>query len=645
MNRFLLFLILLSLQSKAQKSGLHNYTNEIASFEKNGHARLYNNREANANANNYNIVYTRCEWEVDPALNYIKGIITVFFIMQERGQSISFDLVNELITDSVVQRKQPLNFSHTSNELAITLNHIVNIGQLDSVSIYYQGTPASSGFGSFILSTHDSVPVLWTLSEPYGSRDWWPCKNGLEDKIDSIDIFINHPSNYKAASNGLLQSELIINNGTRIITHWKHRYPIASYLVCMAVTNYVTFENNITLDGVELPMTTFCYPENQADFETGTQYTLNALRLFHQYLGPYPFIKEKYGHVQFGWGGGMEHQTSTFISNTDERLTSHELAHQWFGDNLTCASWKEIWLNEGFATFLARFYFEQKYPSEVVNERRAVVEDITSFPDGSVYVSDTSDVNRVFDSRLTYNKGSFLLEMLRLKLGDSLFFKGLKEYQQSTSLMYNFTTTRDLKNVLENVSATDLNNFFTQWYTGEGYPSYYIQWSMLGDDHIKVKINQTTSHASVSFFEMKVPLTFKNNNQEETIYFDNHSNGEVFIKELNFTPDTIIVDQGYQLISKNNSSKKIGFPIEDHADFDVYPNPIKSNTVVYLHDFMENEANLSVYNMNGQLLFTKVLSLFNGTEMVYLHMENFSKGAYIINIVSGNKQYTKKIIK
>jgi hypothetical protein len=144
---------------------------------------------------------------------------------------------------------------------------------------------------------------------------------------------------------------------------------------------------------------------------------------------------------------------------------------------------------------------------------------------------------------------------------------------------------------------------------------------------------------------MKVPLTFKNNNQEETIYFDNHSNGEVFIKELNFTPDTIIVDQEYQLISKNNSSKKIGFPIEDHADFDVYPNPIKSNTVVYLHDFMENEANLSVYNMNGQLLFTKVLSLFNGTEMVYLHMENFSKGAYIINIVCGNKQYTKKIIK
>ncbi|MEI2747579.1 MAG: M1 family aminopeptidase [Ferruginibacter sp.] len=169
-----------------------------------------------------------------------------------------------------------------------------------------------------------------------------------------------------------------VNAGTSIITHWKHRYPIATYLVCFAVTNYAVFNNSVQLGNVNLPMVTYCYPESQTAFEAGTQNTLDAMQLFSQYFGEYPFIKEKYGHVQFGWGGGMEHQTSTFIVSTNESLVAHELGHQWFGDKITCASWEDIWLNEGFATYLARFYMENKYPATVVANRLIVLNNITA---------------------------------------------------------------------------------------------------------------------------------------------------------------------------------------------------------------------------------------------------------------------------
>ena len=205
---------------------------------------------------------------------------------------------------------------------------------------------------------------MWSLSEPYGSRDWWPCKNGLDDKADSIDVFITNPIAYKAASNGILQSETPVSGGTKLLTHWKHRYPIATYLICFAVTNYSVFNRSVNLSTGVLPMQTFCYPEDSTSFSNGTINTLNAMQLFDTlfYL-PYPFMNEKYGHVQFGWGGGMEHQTSTFVVSIDESLCAHELAHQWFGDKITCGSWKDIWLNEGFATHLASMYMENKYPA------------------------------------------------------------------------------------------------------------------------------------------------------------------------------------------------------------------------------------------------------------------------------------------
>src|SRR5690606_28472419 len=165
-----------------------------------------------------------------------------------------------------------------------------------------------SGFGSFVQSEHEGIPVVWTLSEPYGAKDWWPCKQDLQDKADSIDIRITTPSAYRVASNGLLIEEADIAGGLKRF-HWRHRYPIAHYLIAFAVTNYEVYHTQIEMANDTVPMETWAYPENAFEMQLNAGDIQQQMPLFSDLFGLYPFAHEKYGHCQFGWGGGMEHQT------------------------------------------------------------------------------------------------------------------------------------------------------------------------------------------------------------------------------------------------------------------------------------------------------------------------------------------------
>lgn len=639
------FLACLLIFSKgfAQTLGYIEKINAIATNEGSAHERLMNADKVTGASNNFDVNYYRCEWEVDPAIRFIKGKVTVYYTITSSTGSISFDLMSQLITDSVKQKNGLLNYQHANNVLQINFSTAISAGKIDSVTVFYHGVPASTGFGSFIQSTHAGVPVIWTLSEPYGSRDWWPCKNGLDDKADSIDVIVTHPAQYKAASNGLLQSETLV--GLNKITHWKHRYPIATYLVCFAVTNYSVFNNTVQLGNVNLPMQTFCYPENLTLFQNNTPLVLNTLQFYNNTFGEYPFIKEKYGHVQFGWGGGQEHQTSTFIVTPDEGLMAHELAHQWYGDKITCGSWQDIWLNEGFATHLASMYMEQQYPAARINNRKAEIANITSFPGGSVWVDDTTNVNRIFSGRLSYIKGSHLLYMLRWILGNTVFLKGVQQYHKDPKLSYGFAKTDDLKRNLEQVSGKDLTYFFKEWFYGEGYPSYNVQWSQVGSNYVKIKMDQTTSHPSVNFFELPVALKFKNATHEKTIVVDNKSNGEIFYKNIGFIADTVLVDPDYWLITKNNSTQKIVDNSGGPNVIQVFPNPVQQQLFVYLKNYSSPTANVYLYNSVGQLLFKKILSI-NGSEFIEIPFSNLARGTYFLKVGSLNDiKFVKKIVK
>jgi aminopeptidase N len=438
--------------------------------------------------------------------------------------------------------------------------------------------------------------------------EWWPCKQALNDKIDSIDVYITNPYGYRAASNGMLQSETIANGQTT--AHWKHRYPIPAYLVCMAVTNYLEYQEIVTHNGTDITVLNYVYPESKADAQDGTAVIADQMKLYNELFGLYPFHEEKYGHAQFGWGGGMEHQTMTFVGGWGFELLAHELAHHWFGDKVTCGSWEDIWLNEGFATYLSGICYEHLRPQDWQNFKQSRINSVVSAPDGSVRVSDTSSVSRVFSGRLSYAKGAMLLHMLRWVCGDSAFFAGVRNYLNDPALAYSYAKTADLKRHLEAAAGRNLDEFFNDWYIGEGYPSYKINWITSAANLVNINVRQLQSHASVDFFEMPLEIILRNETQDTSIVLFHQYDGQSFDLQLNFKPSELLFDPNLWIVSRNNF-------VLNAADANPYeiaivPNPSPRNIQVDLTLPASDEALVSLWQSDGKLVFEGKKTLLQG---------------------------------
>jgi len=269
------------------------------------------------------------------------------------------------------------------------------------------------------------------------------------------------------------------------------------------------------------------------------------LRIYSDNFGLYPFVSEKYGHSEFGWGGGMEHQTMTSLGGFSEGLVAHELAHMWFGDMITCANWSNIWMNEGFATYCTGVYYEDKYGasaywtymnSQMANARYAV---------GSIYVRDTSNVGLLFDGSLVYSKGATVLHMLRHVLGDSVFFRSLKAYANDPRYRFGTATTEDFKEVCETVSGTQLDYFFDEWIYGERYPRYVCRWraqpGSSGYD-VTLGVSQTTGTTNPAFFTMPIDCQLAAPGWDTTVVLFNSSNDQQFILTTSHKPETVQLD-------------------------------------------------------------------------------------------------------
>lgn len=522
----------------------------------------------------YNVIYHRIELQVDPAVSYIQGAVTTWF--RPMGQTLAalhLDLYDQMLIDSIHWHGQSCTYSLSDNTLAIDLPQAVGAGILDSVTVWYQGSPSATGFGSFNQSTHNGIPVLWTLSEPYGARDWWPCKQDLNDKIDSIDMIVTTPAAYRCAGNGLLVEEYQV--GDRKVYHWAHRYPIAAYLVAFAVTDYAVYSDLVPTAGDPIEVLNYVYPENLATAQSATQAIVPIMQLYNDLFGLYPFAEEKYGHAQFGWGGGMEHQTMSFMVGFSHLLMAHELAHQWFGDKVTCGSWEDIWLNEGFATYLEGLNYEHGIgPTDWTAWKQGKIDHVTSSPGGSVWVNDTTSVSRIFSSRLSYSKGAMLLHMLRWELGDDAFFQGVRNYLNDPDNAYAYGQTEELKTHLEATGGVDLTTFFENWYFGQGYPTYALQWSANGQQ-VMLQVDQTTSHASVSFFPMTLPIYITGPGGQDTLLrLPNTVNGQSWLIDLPWPAQDLAFDPDLWLV-KGPTQITVG--VDDPvwaSSIRIFPNPV-----------------------------------------------------------------------
>ncbi len=649
-NLALFLLMAFGISLNAQENFICKDTDDIAAMEAQARANLLQ-RRTNGFTDNYDIKYHRFEWMIDPREYYIKGTVTTYFMPTEADfDQINFELSHELTVNQVRYHGQNLNLTLGNDDiLRISLPNILPAGKLDSLSITYEGAPPRTGFGSFSQTFHGTTPIIWTLSEPYGSKDWWPGKMDLSDKIDSIDVIVSTPQQYRVASNGLLVSET--QQDTFKSYHWRHRYPITAYLIAIGVTNYDVYSDFVTMpNGDSLEVLNYIYPEEMVFAQSQTFRTVQAIQLFNELFGDYPFANEKYGHAQFGFGGGMEHQTMSFMGGWSQSLQAHELAHQWFGDKITCGSWQDIWLNEGFATYLEGL--TQEAGIGTVDFQLWLfgkISSITSAPGGSVFVNDTTSVNRIFNGRLSYSKGAMLLHMLRWKLGDNDFFQAIRNYLNDPDLAYSYAKTNDLKRHLEAQSGQDLTEFFEDWFYGEGYPSYQIDYTPQYNQQsnlVHLIIRQTTSHSSVDFFEMPIPLRFESNDgRDTTVVLDHRFSGQEFLVELPFEVGEVSFDPDLWLISANNQINVILVSTDELDQLanqvHLFPNPANDFLTVDIKKLPVKVWQIDIFDTKGSFVARQQVT--NNFET--LDVSEFSSGMYLLRLQTDAGTIAKTFIR
>lgn len=379
----------------------------------------------------------------------------------------------------------------------VALDPPVSSGATFDLAVTYDGCPAAWPLSGIVFDNRFSHPLVWTLSEPWYAYTWFPCKDENNDKV-TADLFFTVPFPMTVASNGVLVATDTLSGG-RSRYHWATSYPIAPYLISFSAGTYDAFSGLFQFDGGSMPLQFFVLPESdtEANRDQWLQ-TVPMLGLFSELFGLYPFASEKYGIYQFGFGGGMEHQTMTGQGGPEEvtfdpSLTAHELAHQWWGDMLTCATWHDIWLNEGFATY-AEALWEERRPGSPGRPAllQAMAERRPNAVDGSVYVYDTSDEDRIFSGDFSYLKASWVLHMLRHIVGDRNFFDVLAAYRHTYE--YSSATTAQFQAIAEGFYGGSLAWFFDPWVYGIGAPAYEYSWrqtTAAGRNYVELYVAQT----------------------------------------------------------------------------------------------------------------------------------------------------------
>ena len=427
---------------------------------------------------------------------------------------------------------------------------------------------------------------------------WWPSKDHPSDKADSVRVSVTVPEPMRVGSNGLLQRETANGDGTTTY-EWFSRYPISTYLVAFAAGVYDVYEQTYTrpdslaavMGPLRMPVVHYAYPNSNV-FEgsppqSGWRLVTDMLPVFEHWFGPYPFAAEKYGHMEFTWGGGMEHQTMSSMGGNSAGLVAHELAHQWYGDLVTLRYWPHLWLNEGFATYGELLYYESR-PGDYAGTRRAVFDlyyrRARNAP-GTLLVqgADTLSVNTLFAGERVYAKGGIVLHMLRGVVGDDAFRRTLRAYAGAHA--YGTATTADLQRVAEAEAGVDLAAFFRQWVTeGTGHPSYDVRWGYAAEQdgfRVTVTLEQTQEapESNVAVFEMPVTFAVETAGGEERFTVHNDARVQTYTFDVAARPLAVDFDPD-RWILRNDPVVTTGhehlpeLPAEATV-VSAYPNPVR----------------------------------------------------------------------
>jgi aminopeptidase N len=646
------FLILIALLGFSSSAFSQDALEESACSRKgNSIKALLHNNVNYPGDESIDIKYYRLDLQVFLQPNSISGKVRITSSSVVSGlQSVFFDLNNSFTLLSVKINDNNVSFNHSNNKLQVQLDRTYSIQEEFTVDIEYAGVPGTSGFGSFVFSQHNGQPVIWSLSEPYGTSEWFPCKDTPADKADSSDVLIRVPSTLFAVSNGNLIE--VIDNGDQTKTYkWKNSYPIAHYLISVAISNYHEYLTHFNYTQTDsMPVVHYIYPENFSSYKTNLDKTISMLEIFTDTYGEYPFIREKYGHAECGFSGGMEHQTISSMGAFSETIIAHELAHQWFGDKVTCKDWQNIWLNEGFATysegiFLQNFYGDTRFDQFITGKMSQA-----KLASGSVYVQDISSVSSIFNYNRTYAKGAMILHMLRGIAGDSSFFQILKHYNSQPHLAYNVVTTEDFQIATEAILMKPMGYFFQQWVYGTGYPNYNVNWNYIpaGGELNKINLYITqSSHTNPTHFTMPIQIKIVTSLTDTIITIFNDYQVQDFELIVNGIPQQVILDPNNYIL-KNATITNIDDIKIIPSEFSLeqnYPNPFNPTTTISWQIPGRSAVTLKIFDMLGNEITTLVSEVKeSGRYQVEFNSSGLSSGVYFYELKAGDFTSTKKLV-
>jgi aminopeptidase N len=494
---------------------------------------------------------------IDPSRKRICGRARLsVLVTEDKLGSLSLNMADSLNANFAQSKNELLRFAHHDNYLQIIFEHPHKAGSKFDLVVDYEGNPSGEGL---VFDEHNSMPMIYSYGLPFTAQQWFPCKDSPADKADSADIAITVPSPLVAASNGKLVRTAANGDGTTTFS-WEVRYPIYPDVISIAVTNYAMFRLPYQYGSSEaMPMAFYVYPE---DLEKAKkQFAILPEMMKHHVteFGDYPFVKEKYGVAEFAKASFREHQTlpslaSNFITGGHENdwILAHELAHQWFGNCVSVENWSHIWLNEGFANY-AYALWKENTEGEIAYRKVMREWDKNEFA-GSLFISDPTKKENLF-SETTFQKGAWVLHMLRHVMGDQKFFAALKSYVKTYA--YRSANTEDFEAVCEKGFGQSLDWFFKEWVYGIDRPAYQYRWrgQPIGNQSlVTVEIAQTQTNPGV--FEMPIDVAIDTNNGPVTVVAWQKTRSQTFEFRVPGEANCVKLDPHNWVLKKFNRSNQ-----------------------------------------------------------------------------------------
>ena len=568
----------------------------------------------------YDIKYLKFNLHLTDTSTYIIGdVSTTAQVVASSMTNYIFELDTTMHIDSAKVNNVLVTVTVGSGHIrTIVLGSALSSGSMFTARIWYHGIPPS-GSGFFNGVTHDTTAhgthMLYTISDPWVALNWWPCKQSVNDKIDSVDMFVTVPRGVMDGSNGVLVNVDTSSAPGYSTFHWQTHYAIDYYLISIAVARYAEYKSywhftgstdSMLIQNFFMDTATF-NPAYKANFDSIGQ----IIDYFSSIFGRYPFWHEKYGVCYTNLPGGMENQTMTTIGVPNTYIIAHEMCHQWFGDHVSYSDWGDVWLSEGFATFSESLFFDHFWGAAAAKtHRQGLLNQALSSSCGELFVTDTSGPTTLFNPTTVYAKGQAVVNMLRyIAPADSLFFQVLRTYQQTYA--FGNANTANLQAIAEAAYGFSLDTFFTQWVYGKGYPKYAVTWDQVGST-VVVKLIQTTScPASTTHFSTPLELQLHSATADTFIKVYNSLDTQVYIFNWSSTASSVLLNPDLWTLCKLTSVIRLDTTLASYAAagttvvnkqiVKVFPNPSKNHWQI---EQVAENTDLTLTDVSGKVLWT-----------------------------------------